>query len=140
MFLVQHFGLLPKHQIAPDPCLLILLIPGAHVDMKLMQCFADHPLGELPPVVDRSAGTIPTALGSGAGLPATGSSLGTRGCTNGYWHACYSHSGRIPLVEDDADHLYLKGCSGLKGNFHTKGADKGTGKGKGTDSGKGISA
>ena len=44
------------------------------------------------------------------------------------------------LVEDDADHLYLKGCSGVEGNFHTKGADKGTGKGKGTDSGKGISA
>ena len=43
-----------------------------------------------------------------------------------------------PLVEDDADHLYLKGCSGLKGNFHTKGADTGTG--KGTGSGKGISA
>ena len=43
-------------------------------------------------------------------------------------------------MEDDADHLYLKGCSGLTSNFHTKGADKGTGKGKGTDSGKGISA
>ena len=44
-----------------------------------------------------------------------------------------------PLVEDDADHLYLKGCSGSKGNFRAKGADKGMGKGKGTDNGKGIS-
>ena len=44
-------------------------------------------------------------------------------------------------MEDNEDHLYLKGRSGLKGNFHTKGADKGTGKGtgKGTDTGKGIS-
>ena len=47
-------------------------------------------------------------------------------------------------MEDDEDHLYLKGRSGRKGNFHTKGADKGTGKGtgngtgKGTDNGKGI--
>ena len=74
-------------------------------------------------------GTILTASGTGVGHMTTGSSLGTRGCSNGYWHACYNHSGRIPLVEADADHLYLKGCSDLKGNFHTKGADKGTGKG-----------
>ena len=45
----------------------------------------------------------------------------------------------IPLVEDDADHLYLKGCSGRKGNFRTQGTDKCKGKGKGTDKGKGIS-
>ena len=47
-----------------------------------------------------------------------------------------------PLVEDDADHLYLNGCSGSKGNFRMKGADKGMGKGTGvgTDNGKGISA
>ena len=43
-------------------------------------------------------------------------------------------------MEDGADHLYLKGCSGRKGNFHTKGAEKGTckGTGKGADNGKGI--
>ncbi len=45
--------------------------------------------------------------------------------------------GQHSPVEDGEDHLYLKGRSGCKGNFHTKGADKGTG--KGTDTGKGIS-
>ena len=49
--------------------------------------------------------------------------------------------GGAPLVEDDADHLYPKGCIGSNGNFRIKGADKGTGKGTsaGTDNGKGIS-
>ena len=64
---------------------------------------------------------------------------------SGYWHVCYSHSGRqtwqqwvgTPRVEDDEDQLYLKdGRSGPKGNFHFEGADKGVG--RGADNGKAI--
>ena len=50
-----------------------------------------------------------------------------RPAPNGYWHVCYNHSGRMTWQQDDADHIYLIGCSGSKGNFRMKGADNGKG-------------
>ena len=45
---------------------------------------------------------------------------------HGYWHVCYSHSGRqtwqqwfgITLVEDDEDQLYLKGGRSILVKVH----------------------
>ena len=56
---------------------------------------------------------------------------------NGYWHVCYNHSGRMtwqqevgtPLVEDDADHLYLNGCNGSNKQLLHEGCGQGHGQG-----------
>ena len=38
---MQPFDILPKLLIVPDAFLLIILMPGPHIEMKLMQRFED---------------------------------------------------------------------------------------------------
>ena len=67
---MQPCDILPKLLIVPDTCLLILQMPGAQIDMRLMQCFLQMLAAAIcvkaragrAAASDGSAGTNPNTL------------------------------------------------------------------------------
>ena len=66
---MQQFDLLPKFLVVPDACLLMILMPGARIEIQLMQLFADvyscdvcHARTGRAVASGGSAGTIPNTL------------------------------------------------------------------------------